>query len=109
MLASHTFRPRTSVCSRNAAVDSAFVCSLYRGRVAFNYRVLYIVAFFTFTALSQHRFYLLSTYFAMHVVNLHLYWWPFILYCLCIAFPVQRRFSAYYCSSSRISYSFLTA
>ena len=52
MLASHAFRPRTSVCSKNVAIDSAFVCLLYRGRVAFDYGVLYIVAFFTFTALS---------------------------------------------------------
>ena len=72
MLASHTFRPRTSVRSKNAAVDSAFVCSLYRERVAFNHGVLYIVAFFAFAALSQHRFYLLSAYFVMHVVNLYL-------------------------------------
>ena len=72
MLASHTFRPRTSVRSRNVAVDSAFVCPLYRGRVAFDHRVLYIVAFFTFAALSQRRFHLLSTYFAMYVVDLYL-------------------------------------
>ena len=52
MLASYVFRPRTSICSKNAAVDSAFICSLYRGRVAFNYGVLYVVAFFAFTALS---------------------------------------------------------
>ena len=48
MLASHTFRPRTSVHSRNAAVDSAFIYLLYRERVAFNHGVLYIVAFFYF-------------------------------------------------------------
>ena len=52
ILANYTFRFKTSVYSRNAAVDSAFVYPLYRGRVAFNPRVLYIVAFFTFTALS---------------------------------------------------------
>ena len=72
MLASHTFRPKTSVCSRNVAIDSAFICLLYRGRVAFNYGVLYIVAFFAFAALSQCRFYLLSAYFAMHIVDLYL-------------------------------------
>ena len=73
MLASHAFRPRTSVYSRNAAVDSAFVCLLYKGRVAFNYGVLYIVTFFTFTALSQYCFYLLSAHLAMYIVNLYLY------------------------------------
>ena len=50
MLASYTFRPRTSVYSRKVAVDSAFIYPLYRGRVAFTYRVLYIVAFYTFAA-----------------------------------------------------------
>ena len=73
ILANHTFRPRTSVHSRNAAVDSTFICPLYRGRVAFNYRVLYIVAFFAFAALLQRHFYSLSAYFVMHIVNLHLY------------------------------------
>ena len=73
MLASHVFRPKTSVRSRNAAIDSAFVCPSYRGRVAFNYRVLHRVAFFAFIALSQYYFYLLSAHFVMHIVNLHLY------------------------------------
>ena len=82
MLASHAFRPRTSVHSRNAAVDSAFVCPSYRGRVAFDHGVLYVVAFFAFAALSQCRFYSLSAYLAMHIVDLHLCWWPPILYCL---------------------------
>ena len=86
MLASYTFRPRTSVYSKNAAVDSAFVCPLYRGRVTFNYRVLHIVAFFAFAALSQHHFYLLSAYLVMYIVDLYLYWWPSILCCLCGAF-----------------------
>ena len=44
ILASHAFSPRISIQSRNAAVDSAFVYPLYRGRVAFDYGVLYIVA-----------------------------------------------------------------
>ena len=70
MLASHTFRPRTSVCSKKAAVDSAFVCPSYRGRVAFAHGVLHIVAFFAFAALSQRRFHLLSAHFVMHIVNL---------------------------------------
>ena len=73
MLASHAFRPKTSVRSKNAAVDSAFVYPLYRGRVAFDHGVLHIVAFFAFAALSQRRFYSLSAYLVMHIVDLHLY------------------------------------
>ena len=73
MLVSHAFRPRTSVHSRNAAVDSAFICLLYRGRVTFNYGVLYIVAFFAFTALSQCCFYSLSAHLAIYIVDLYLY------------------------------------
>ena len=73
MLASYVFRPRTSIRSRNAAVDSTFVYSLYRGRVAFNYRVLYIVAFCTFIAFSHLRFYLLLAHLAIYIVNLYLY------------------------------------
>ena len=72
MLASHAFRPRTSVYSRNAAVNSAFICPLYRGRVAFNHGVLHVVAFFAFAALSQHHFYLLSAHLVMYIVNLYL-------------------------------------
>ena len=97
MLASHVFRPRTSVHSKNAAVDSAFVCPLYRGKVAFNYGVLYIVTFFAFAALSQCCFYLLSAHFVIYIVDLYLYWWPPILYYLCVALPARRRFSACYC------------
>ena len=73
MLASYIFKPKTSVHSRKVAVDSAFVYPLYRERVAFTYRVLYIVAFCAFTAFSQRRFHSLSAHFAMHIVNLHLY------------------------------------
>ena len=72
MLASHAFRPKTSVRSKNAAVDSAFVCSLYRGKVAFNHGVLYIVTFFAFAALSQYHFHSLSAHFVMYIVDLHL-------------------------------------
>jgi hypothetical protein len=109
MLASYTFRPRTSVRSRKAAVDSAFVCPLYRGRVAFTYRVLHIVTFYAFAAFSQRRFHLLSAHLTIHIVDLHLCWWPPILCCLSGALPAQRRFSTYYYSSSRISCSFSTA
>ena len=109
MLASHAFRPRTSVRSRNAAVDSAFVCPSYRGRVAFDHGVLHVVAFFAFAALSQRRFHSLSAHLAMHVVDLHLCWWPPILCCLCGAFFVQYQFSTYYYSSSYVSCSFSLA
>ena len=76
MLASYAFRPRISIRSRNAAIDSAFVCPLYRGRVAFTYRVLYVVTFYAFAAFSQRRFHLLSAHLAMYIVDLHLCWWP---------------------------------
>ena len=109
MLASYTFRPRTSVYSKNAAVDSAFIYPLYRGRVAFDHGVLHIVAFFAFAAFSQRRFYLLSAHLAMYIVNLYLCWWPPILCCLSGALLVQRRFFACCCSSFYISYSFSTA
>jgi len=50
MLISYTFSSKTSIYSRKAAIDSASIYSLYKGKVGFNYRVLYIVAFYTFTA-----------------------------------------------------------
>ena len=50
MLASYIFSPRTSVYSKKAAVDSAFVCPLYRGRVGFDYRVPHVVALYAFAA-----------------------------------------------------------
>ena len=109
MLASHIFRPKTSICSKKAAVDSTFVYLLYRGRVAFTYGVLHIVAFCAFTAFSQRRFYSLSAHLVMHIVGLHLYWWPPILYCLSGALLAQRQFSIYYCSSFCVFYSFLIA
>ena len=90
MLASYTFRPRTSVYSRNAAINSAFICPLYRGKIAFNHGVLYIVTFFAFAALSQHRFHSLSAHLAMHIVDLLLCWWPSILYYLCSALFTQH-------------------
>ena len=91
MLVSHAFRPRTSVHSRNVAVDSTFICPLYRGRVAFNYGVLYIITFFAFIALSQHHFYSLSAHLAMHIVDFHLCWWPPILCCLSGALLARRH------------------
>ena len=72
MLASYAFSPRISVCSRNAAVDSAFVCLLYKERVAFNYGVFYMVALCALAAFFQCHFYSLSAHLAMHMVDLHL-------------------------------------
>ena len=109
MLVSYIFRPRTSVYNKNVAVDSAFICSLYRGRVAFNYRVLYIVTFFVFAALSQCCFYLLSAYLMIYIVDFYLYWWPSILYCLCVALFMRHQFSTCCYSSSRVFCSFSLA
>ena len=68
MLVSHAFRPRTSVRSRKAAVDSTFVSPLYRGRVSINYRVFYIAASYIFTTSFRHRFHLRSAHLAISVV-----------------------------------------
>jgi hypothetical protein len=105
MLASHAFSPRTSVRRRKAAVDSAFVCPSYRGRVGFDHRVPHVVALCAFAAFFYCRFHLISAHLAMQVVDLHLCWWPPILCCRCGALPARRRFSAWCCSSSRISCS----
>ena len=72
MLANYTFRPRTSVRSKKVAVDSAFICLLYRGRVAFAHGVFYIVTFCAFAAFSQRRFYSLSAYLVMYIIDLYL-------------------------------------
>ena len=72
MLASHAFSPKISIYSRNAAVDSAFVCPLYKGRVAFVHGVLHVVALCALTAFSQRYFYSMSAHLAMHIVDLHL-------------------------------------
>ena len=73
MLASHAFRPRTSVRSRKAAIDSAFISPLYRGRVGVNYRVFYVATSYIFAASFYRRFYLRSAHLAISIVNLHLY------------------------------------
>ena len=73
MLVSHAFRPRTSVCNRKTAVDSAFISPLYRGRVSVDYRVFYIAASCTFTASFYRRFYLRSAYFVISIIDLYLY------------------------------------
>ena len=105
MLTSYTFSPRTSVRRRKAAIASAFICPLYRGRVGFDYRVPYIIALYAFAAFFYCRFYLISAHLAMQVVDLHLYQWPPILYYRRGALPARRRFSAWCYSSSRISCS----
>ena len=75
-------------------MDSAFVYPLYRGRVAFDYRVLYIVALYALAAFFQRYFYLISAHLAIYMVDLHLYWWPPILWCCRGALSARRRFSA---------------
>ena len=109
MLTSHAFSPRVSIRSRNTAVDSAFVYPLYRGRVGFAYRVLHVVALCSFAAFFYRRFYSISAHLAIHIVDLHLCWWPPSLCRRGGALPARRRFSAWCCSSSRISYSLSTA
>ena len=73
MLVSHIFSPKISIYSKNAAIDSAFICLLYRGRVGFNYGVFYVVALYAFIAFFHCCFYSIFAHFAMHVVDLHLY------------------------------------
>ena len=102
------FSPRIFIRSRNTAVDSTFVYPLYRGRVGFNYRVLYVVTLYAFTAFFQRRFYLISAYLAIYIVDLHLYQQPPNLYRRGVLLA-RRRFSAQYYSSSRIFYSLFTA
>src|SRR5882757_9930868 len=109
MLTSHAFSPRTSVCSRKAAVDSAFVYPLYRGRVSIAYGVFHVVALYAFAAFFYRRFHLISAYLAIHIIDLYLYWWPPSLYCRGGALLAWRRVSAWCCSSSLISCSLSTA
>ena len=73
MLVSYTFRPRTSVYSKKAAVDSAFISPLYRGRVGVDYGVFYIAMFCVFAASFHCCFYLRSAHLIISVVDLYLY------------------------------------
>ena len=73
MLISYAFRPRTSVRSRKATIDSAFISPLYRGRVGVNYRVFHMAASYVFAASFYRRFYLRSAYLIISVVDLYLY------------------------------------
>ena len=72
MLASYVFRPRTSVHSRKAAVDSTFISPLYRGRVGVNYRVFHVAASCVFATSFYRRFYLRSAYLVISIVDLYL-------------------------------------
>ena len=72
MLASHIFRPKTSVCSKKAAVDSTFISPLYRGRVGVDYGVFHIAISCAFTASFYCRFYLRSAYLAISIVDFYL-------------------------------------
>ena len=73
MLTSYAFRPRTSIRSRKATIDSAFISPLYRGRVGVNYRVFYMAMSCIFAASFYRRFYLRSTYLIISIVDLYLY------------------------------------
>ena len=80
MLTSYIFSPRISVCSKKTAVDSAFDCLLYRGRVVVVYGVFFVVTLCAFAAFFHYCFYLVSAHLAMHIVDLYLCWWPPSLY-----------------------------
>ena len=74
ILVSYTFRPKTSVRSRKAAVDSAFVSPSYRGSIGVDYGVFHVAASCVFAACFQRYFYSRSAYLAISVVDLHLCW-----------------------------------
>ena len=92
---SHAFRPKTSIHSRKATVDSTFISPLYRGRVGVDYGVFHVAASYAFTAFFHHYFYLRSAHLAISVVDLHLCWWPSILCRRYGALLVCRRVSAW--------------
>ena len=73
MLVSHAFRPMTSIYSRKAAVDSAFVSPSYRGRVGVNHGVFYMAASCAFTTSFYCCFYLRSAYLVISIVDFYLY------------------------------------
>ena len=109
MLTSYAFSPKISVCSKKAAVDFAFNCPLYRGRVAVVHGVFHVVALCAFTAFFHRRFYSVPAHLAMHIVDLHLCWWPPNLYYCGGALLAWRRVSVWCYSSSHISYSLSAA
>ena len=73
MLVSYTFRPKTSVHSRKAAVDSAFVSPSYRGRVGVDYGVFYMAVSCIFAIFFHCCFYLMSAHLVISIVDLYLY------------------------------------
>ena len=105
ILVNYAFSPKIFVHSRKAAVDSAFDCPLYRGRVAVVYRVFYVVTLCAFTAFFYCCFYLVSAHLAMYIVDLYLYWWPPSLYYCGSVLLVQYQVSIWCYNSSYISYS----
>ena len=74
MLASHAFKPRTSVYNKKAAIDSAFISPLYRGRVGINYRIFYVAVSYAFATSFYCHFYLRSAHLVISIVDLHLCW-----------------------------------
>jgi len=50
MLIRYTFSSKTFIYNRKAAINSAFICPLYREKVNIIYRVLYVVPLYAFTA-----------------------------------------------------------
>ena len=73
MLISHMFRPRTSICSRKAVVDSTFISPLYRGRVGIDYGVFHMATSCVFAASFYYYFYLRSAHLAINIVDFYLY------------------------------------
>ena len=73
MLINYAFSPKISIYSKKVAIDSAFNCPLYRGRVAVIYGVFYVVALCAFTAFFHYHFYSVSAHLVMHIVDLYLY------------------------------------
>jgi hypothetical protein len=49
MLTIYAFKPKTSIRSRKAAIDSTFIRPLYRRSISINYIVFYTAAFYIFT------------------------------------------------------------
>ena len=109
ILISYIFSFRTSVCSKKVAIDFAFNCPLYRGRVAVIYRMFHVVTLYAFTAFFHHRFYSVSAHLVMHIVDLYLYWWPPSLYYCGGTLLAWHWVSAWCCSSFCISCSLSAA
>ena len=73
MLVSYAFRPKTSVHSKKAAVDSAFVSPSYRGRVGVNHGVFHVAVSCAFAISFYYHFYLRSAYLVISIVDFYLY------------------------------------